>query len=165
MDDWDHLPLSCFSHRYSWSAHRKSKQALLHIAYMKAASSILDKLCINNKLLYRVRRVRIRWLAWNLGAHHLVSSSDMSRPDFGHHLARLVYEGACPTSKAWGVYWVFFVDKKLMYCYMLGVSSYGWPLIRETATDCPNIVRLTPVFSSSTSRPLLMDAPIGSLIV
>ncbi|EFQ35801.1 ergosterol biosynthesis ERG4/ERG24 family protein [Colletotrichum graminicola M1.001] len=83
----------------------------------------------------------VMWYMW-IGATYYdgqipLPEPNQSWPEFGHHLARLVYEGAYPTAKAWGVYWVFFVGEALMYCYMPGVSSYGRPLRHEGGRRLP----------------------------
>lgn len=35
--------------------------------------------------------------------------------EFGQHLLRLVYNEAYPTSKAWAIYWIFFIAEALMF--------------------------------------------------
>lgn len=42
-------------------------------------------------------------------------SAEQSWQDFGYHLFDLVYEGAYPTAKAWGIYWVFFILEAVMF--------------------------------------------------
>lgn len=56
------------------------------------------------------------------------SSSSESWSHFVKHLAHLVYEGAFPHSKAWAIYWTFFVFEAILYLYMPGVYSKGKPL-------------------------------------
>ncbi|RFU30694.1 hypothetical protein B7463_g5662, partial [Scytalidium lignicola] len=51
--------------------------------------------------------------------------------EFGHRLLSLVYIGAFPTTKAWAIYWSFFIVEALFYCFMPGVSGYGKSLQHE----------------------------------
>ncbi|KAK1975088.1 ergosterol biosynthesis ERG4/ERG24 family protein [Colletotrichum cereale] len=83
----------------------------------------------------------LMWYMW-IGATYYdgqipLPEPNQSLPEFGHHLAQLVYEGAYPTAKAWGVYWAFFAGEALMYCYMPGVSSHGRPLRHEDSKRLP----------------------------
>lgn len=83
----------------------------------------------------------LMWYMW-IGATHYggqvpLPEPNQSWPDFGRHLAQLVYEGAYPTAKAWAVYWIFFIGEGLMYCYMPGVLTYGRPLHHEGGKRLP----------------------------
>ncbi|KZL77316.1 delta(24)-sterol reductase (ergosterol biosynthesis ERG4/ERG24 family protein) [Colletotrichum tofieldiae] len=83
----------------------------------------------------------VMWYMW-IGATYYggqmpLPGPDQTWPDFVRHLIQLVYEGAYPTAKAWGVYWVFFVGEALMYCYMPGVLNYGRPLRHEGGKRLP----------------------------
>jgi delta24(24(1))-sterol reductase len=60
----------------------------------------------------------LMWYMW-IGAtyydgHFPVPNADQTWRDFGYRLARLVYEDAYPTAKAWAVYWGFFVLEAIM---------------------------------------------------
>jgi delta24(24(1))-sterol reductase len=60
----------------------------------------------------------LMWYMW-IGATYYdgqfpTPEPDQSWDDFVHHLARLVYEGAYPTTKALTVYWTFFIFEALM---------------------------------------------------
>jgi delta24(24(1))-sterol reductase len=67
----------------------------------------------------------LMWYMW-VGAtyydgHFPTPESDQSRKDFIYRLARLVYEGAYPTAKAWAIYWIFFIFEAVMF-----VRSPSW---------------------------------------
>jgi delta24(24(1))-sterol reductase len=60
----------------------------------------------------------LMWYMW-IGATYYdgqfpVPNADQTWRDFGYHLARLVYEDAYPTAKAWAVYWGFFILEAIM---------------------------------------------------
>jgi len=83
----------------------------------------------------------IMWYMW-IGATYYdgklpLPEDGQSWSDFGRHLCQLVYEGAYPTTKAWVIYWVFFITESLMYCYMPGVSNWGRPLLHENGKRLP----------------------------
>lgn len=61
----------------------------------------------------------LMWYMW-MGATYYdgqlpLPDADQTWGDFAHHLARLAYEGAYPTAKAWAVYWSFIVWQALMF--------------------------------------------------
>ena len=49
-------------------------------------------------------------------------------PDFFAHLAHLAYTGAFPHTRAWIIYWTFFLVEGIFYLYLPGVYSHGKPL-------------------------------------
>ena len=60
----------------------------------------------------------LMWYMW-IGATYYdgqfpTPAAGQSWGDFARHLAHLIYEGAYPTTKAWAVYWVFFIFEALM---------------------------------------------------
>lgn len=60
----------------------------------------------------------LMWYMW-IGATYYdgripVPGDNETWGDFARHLVYLVYEGAYPTTKAWAVYWTFFVFEALM---------------------------------------------------
>jgi delta24(24(1))-sterol reductase len=60
----------------------------------------------------------LMWYMW-IGATYYdgqfpTPEPDQSWDDFFHHLAHLVYKGAYPTTKAWAIYWTFFIFEALM---------------------------------------------------
>jgi delta24(24(1))-sterol reductase len=60
----------------------------------------------------------LMWYMW-IGATYYngqfpTPDAEQSWGDFARHLARLVYEGAYPSAKAWAIYWVFFIFEALM---------------------------------------------------
>ncbi|KAH8803612.1 c-24(28) sterol reductase [Xylogone sp. PMI_703] len=59
-------------------------------------------------------------------------SSTETWSDFSRDLLSLVYEGAFPTSRAWTIYWSFFIVEALFYCFMPGIWGYGKPLPHES---------------------------------
>jgi Delta24(24(1))-sterol reductase len=74
----------------------------------------------------------IMWYMW-VGAtyydgHFPMPEAGESWGDFAYHLLNLVYTGAFPTTKAWLMYWVFFVFEGALYCLLPGVEAYGKPL-------------------------------------
>jgi delta24(24(1))-sterol reductase len=61
----------------------------------------------------------LMWYMW-IGATYYdgqfpAPEPEQSLDDFFCHLAHLVYEGAYPTTKAWAIYWTFFVFEALMF--------------------------------------------------
>jgi delta24(24(1))-sterol reductase len=61
----------------------------------------------------------LMWYMW-IGATYYdgqfpVPNASQTWRDFGNHLARIVYEDAYPTAKAWAVYWGFFVLEAIMF--------------------------------------------------
>jgi delta24(24(1))-sterol reductase len=61
----------------------------------------------------------LMWYMW-IGATYYdgqfpVPDVNQSWGDFFSHMARLVYEGAYPTAKAWAVYWIFFILEAIMF--------------------------------------------------
>ncbi|KAI9708823.1 MAG: C-24(28) sterol reductase [Bogoriella megaspora] len=74
----------------------------------------------------------LMWYMW-VGATYydgqLPSRTEaQSYGEFVAHLARLVYTGAFPHTKAWIIYWAFFVFEGVCYLYMPGVYTKGKPL-------------------------------------
>jgi delta24(24(1))-sterol reductase len=60
----------------------------------------------------------IMWYMW-IGATYYdgqfpTPEFEQSWDDFLRHLAHLVYMGAYPTTKAWAIYWTFFIFEALM---------------------------------------------------
>jgi delta24(24(1))-sterol reductase len=60
----------------------------------------------------------LMWYMW-IGATYYDGQLPTPEPqqsldDFFQHLAHLVYKGAYPTSKAWAIYWTFFIVEALM---------------------------------------------------
>lgn len=83
----------------------------------------------------------LMWYMW-IGATYYngqlpLPSKDQSWTDFVQHLCQLVYDGACPTAKAWAIYWIFFIFEAVMYCYMPGVMSHGRKLNHEGGKRLP----------------------------
>lgn len=83
----------------------------------------------------------LMWYMW-IGAtyydgHLPMPEANQTWADFVRRLFLLVYEGAFPTTKAWAIYWIFFIVEALMYCYMPGVSNYGRPLRHEGGEKLP----------------------------
>ncbi|KAL2126386.1 hypothetical protein VTI74DRAFT_1013 [Chaetomium olivicolor] len=77
----------------------------------------------------------LMWYMW-IGATYYDGGFPKPAPgqswaDFGKHLVNLVYTGAFPHTKAWLIYWVFFVAEGAMYCLMPGVWAWGKPLPHE----------------------------------
>ncbi|PSR83902.1 ergosterol biosynthesis ERG4/ERG24 family-domain-containing protein [Coniella lustricola] len=74
----------------------------------------------------------LMWYMW-IGATYYdggfpTRAPGQSFPEFLHHLASLVYEGAFPSLKAWAMYWSFFTFEMLLYIFAPGVYAYGKPL-------------------------------------
>ncbi|QUC23506.1 uncharacterized protein UV8b_07747 [Ustilaginoidea virens] len=83
----------------------------------------------------------LMWYMW-IGATYYhgklpLRNDDQTWLQFGGHLARLVYQGAFPTAKAWAIYWAFFVLEMLMYCFMPGVLVQGRPLPHQGGQRLP----------------------------
>ncbi|KAH6630856.1 Delta(24(24(1)))-sterol reductase like protein [Chaetomium sp. MPI-SDFR-AT-0129] len=77
----------------------------------------------------------LMWYMW-IGATYYdggfpVPSAGQSWGDFGKHLVNLVYTGAFPHTKAWLMYWIFFVVEGAFYCLLPGIWAYGKPLPHE----------------------------------
>ncbi|KAK0728395.1 Delta(24(24(1)))-sterol reductase like protein [Lasiosphaeria miniovina] len=74
----------------------------------------------------------IMWYMWigatQYGGALPLPQAGQSLPEFANHLANIVYTKAFPHTKAWLMYWIFFVFEGAMYCLMPGVSGYGKPL-------------------------------------
>lgn len=58
-------------------------------------------------------------------------AAEQSWAEFGYHLLSLIYTSAFPTTRAWKIYWTFFVMQVLFYYLLPGVSGYGKPLPHE----------------------------------
>lgn len=58
-------------------------------------------------------------------------SDGQSFVDFVKHMGTLAYEGAYPSSRAWKIYWSFFLFEGALYCLAPGVWAYGKPLAHE----------------------------------
>ncbi|KAK4223883.1 ergosterol biosynthesis ERG4/ERG24 family-domain-containing protein [Podospora fimiseda] len=74
----------------------------------------------------------LMWYMW-VGMHYYNGKLPLPAPDqtlieFGQHLFSLVYTGAFPHTKAWAMYWTFFVGEAILYCTLPGVYAYGKPL-------------------------------------
>ena len=74
----------------------------------------------------------LMWYMW-IGATYYdggfpVRAAGQSWADFGNHLVNLVYTGAFPHTKAWMIYWIFFIVEGAFYCLMPGIWAYGKPL-------------------------------------
>lgn len=54
-----------------------------------------------------------------------------SKAQFISHLANLVFEGAFPSTKAWAMYWTFFLFEAVCYIFLPGITIKGKPLIHE----------------------------------
>lgn len=83
----------------------------------------------------------LMWYMW-IGATYYDGQLPLPKPDqtwshFVNELGHLVWEGAYPTAKAWGIYWSFFILEAVMYCYMPGVSNFGRPLRHEGGKRLP----------------------------
>jgi delta24(24(1))-sterol reductase len=83
----------------------------------------------------------LMWYMW-IGATYYngklpLPKENETLSEFAQHLVNLVYEGSYPTTKAWIIYWMFFVVEILMYCYMPGVSMQGRPLPHEDFKRLP----------------------------
>jgi delta24(24(1))-sterol reductase len=63
--------------------------------------------------------------------HFPVPHSSQSLAEFLKYLANLVYIHAFPNSKAWTIYWTFFIVQALGYSFLPGVTSIGKPLDHE----------------------------------
>ena len=50
---------------------------------------------------------------------------------FFQGMFRMVYNGACPSAKAWAMYWTFFMFECACYCLMPGIWTKGKPLPHE----------------------------------
>jgi delta24(24(1))-sterol reductase len=77
----------------------------------------------------------LMWYMW-IGATYYdggfpVPAAGQSLGDFAKHCANLVYTGAFPHTKAWLMYWIFFVVEGAFYCLMPGIWAYGKPLRHE----------------------------------
>ena len=60
----------------------------------------------------------LMWYMW-VGATYYdgqfpTPSDNQTWKDFTYHLAGLIYQGAYPTTKAWTIYWTFFILEALM---------------------------------------------------
>lgn len=60
--------------------------------------------------------------------HFPTPAENESIPQFFQHMLHLIYVGAFPSLKAWGMYWGFFVVQCVFYLYMPGVYTKGKPL-------------------------------------
>ncbi|KAH6636804.1 Delta(24(24(1)))-sterol reductase like protein [Chaetomium tenue] len=74
----------------------------------------------------------LMWYMW-IGATYYdggfpVRTAGQSWGDFANHLVNLVYTGAFPHTKAWMIYWIFFIVEGAFYCLMPGIWAYGKPL-------------------------------------
>ncbi|EAQ90721.1 hypothetical protein CHGG_02656 [Chaetomium globosum CBS 148.51] len=74
----------------------------------------------------------LMWYMW-IGATYYdggfpVRTTGQSWGDFASHLVNLVYTGAFPHTKAWMIYWIFFIVEGAFYCLMPGIWAYGKPL-------------------------------------
>jgi delta24(24(1))-sterol reductase len=74
----------------------------------------------------------LMWYMW-IGATYYdggfpVRAAGQSWGEFGNHLVNLVYTGAFPHTKAWMIYWIFFIVEGAFYCLMPGIWAYGKPL-------------------------------------
>ena len=77
----------------------------------------------------------LMWYMW-IGAtyysgHLPLPATGESISDFVKHMSHLVYEGAFPTAKAWGIYWSFFLFEMICYLYLPGITTKGKPLAHE----------------------------------
>ncbi|KAK4039452.1 Delta(24(24(1)))-sterol reductase [Parachaetomium inaequale] len=77
----------------------------------------------------------LMWYMW-IGATYYdggfpVPAAGQGLGDFAKHLANLVYTGAFPHTKAWLMYWIFFIVEGAFYCLMPGIWAYGKPLRHE----------------------------------
>lgn len=69
----------------------------------------------------------LMWYMW-IGATYYdgqfpLPDNDQTWGDFVYHLAHLVYKGAYPTAKAWGVYWTFFICEAIMFVTLVQPGS------------------------------------------
>ncbi|KAK5201536.1 C-24(28) sterol reductase [Cryomyces antarcticus] len=74
----------------------------------------------------------LMWYMW-IGATYYdgkfpTPAPGQSYAEFVKSMGRLVYEGAFPHTKAWAIYWTFFVFEGVCYLVMPGVYSKGKPL-------------------------------------
>ncbi|KAL2170993.1 hypothetical protein VTG60DRAFT_4008 [Thermothelomyces hinnuleus] len=77
----------------------------------------------------------LMWYMW-IGATYYDGGFPVREPgqswgDFAKHLVHLVYTGAFPHTKAWLIYWIFFIVEGIFYCLMPGIWAYGKPLPHE----------------------------------
>lgn len=77
----------------------------------------------------------LMWYMW-IGAtyydgHLPLPKSGESIRQFASSLAKLVYEGAFPSLKAWSLYWGFLLFEAACYILLPGVTVYGKPLEHE----------------------------------
>lgn len=72
------------------------------------------------------------WIGATYYDGHLpLPSKGQSRTQFFKHIAHLVYGGAFPTTKAWTIYWGFFVFEAACYLLLPGITVKGKPLPHE----------------------------------
>jgi len=74
----------------------------------------------------------LMWYMW-IGATYYDGKFPSRTPsqtwsDFLAHLFHLVYTGAFPHTRAWLIYWTFFLMEGIFYLYLPGVYSHGKPL-------------------------------------
>jgi hypothetical protein len=85
---------------------------------------------------------------------------DQTWKDFAHHLLHLVHQGAYPTTKAWFIYWSFFILEAIMYVFL---CMFHQLQIGTTLTTAPGIV--TCLASPVKADLYVTKAETGSLII
>jgi delta24(24(1))-sterol reductase len=70
----------------------------------------------------------LMWYMW-IGATYYngqfpTPGEDQTWKDFAYHMSLLVYNGAYPTTKAWVIFWFFFVLEALMCVACVGSAKY-----------------------------------------
>jgi delta24(24(1))-sterol reductase len=74
----------------------------------------------------------LMWYMW-IGATYYDGklprpAKGQSTTEFLISLYYFVYEGAYPSTKAWAIYWTYFIVESIFYLYMPGVQGKGKPL-------------------------------------
>lgn len=77
----------------------------------------------------------LMWYMW-IGATYYdgkfpLPEDSQSWTEFGHHLVKLVKEGAFPHWRAWRIYWMYYIFEEACYVLLPGFECYGKPIARQ----------------------------------